>query len=318
MMRILVTGGAGFIGSHLCDRLIETGQEVVAVDDLSLGRTLNIEHLTTHPRFAFHELSVLDAEFQTLVAEEGFERVFHLAANSDIQAGSSDRRVDLDRTFLTTWNVCEAMARANVRELVFASTSAVYGDVEEATSEDHGPLIPISFYGAAKLASEAFCSAYAHRHEIRTWVFRFPNVVGSRATHGVLLDFIRKLQRDPRVLDVLGDGSQEKPYLYVHDLLDAILLTVARVSPEPYEVFNIGPETATRVKTIAETVVEVMGLQDTAEIRYGEEPRGWPGDVTRFAYDLRKIHAIGWNAGASSDEAMRRAAVDIFKELSEA
>lgn len=315
-MRILVTGGAGFIGSHLCDRLLDAGHSTVAVDDLSLGRTANIAHLADRPDFGFEELSILDPAFEALVGESGFDAVFHLAANSDIQAGSRDRRVDLDKTFLTTWHVCEAMALHGVRQLVFASTSAIYGDVPEATDEDHGPLAPISFYGAAKLAGEAFCSAYAHRHDIRTWVYRFPNVVGPRATHGAILDFVEKLEKDASVLDVLGDGTQQKPYLYVHDLLDAMLLAWQRADPEPLEVFNIGPESATRVRAIAEAVVEAMGLEGKAEIRYGDEPRGWPGDVPRFAYDLGKIHGIGWRAGNTSDEAVRRAVGDVLAERS--
>ncbi len=317
-MRIIVTGGAGFIGSHLCDRLVEEGHSVVAVDDLSLGRTENLAHLAGRADFRFEEVSILDPAFDTLVGEVDFDAVFHMAANSDIQAGSRDRRVDLDRTFLTTWHVCESMARHGVRQLVFASTSAIYGDVPEATHENHGPLIPISFYGAAKLAGEAYCSAYAHRHDIRTWVYRFPNVVGSRATHGVILDFVEKLEKDGSVLDVLGDGTQEKPYLYVHDLLDAMLLGWDRVVPAPLEVFNIGPESATRVRSIAEAVVAAMGLRGEVEIRYGDEPRGWPGDVPRFAYDLGKIHALGWKAANTSDEAMRRAVKDVLAERSAA
>lgn len=314
-MRILVTGGAGFIGSHLCDRLVEAGHRIVAVDDLSLGRRVNIAHLDHHAHFVFRKMSILDPAFESLMQAEGFDAVFHLAANSDIQAGSKSRRVDLDRTFLTTWSVCENMARSSVRQLVFASTSAIYGEVEEPMSEDYGPLNPISFYGAAKLASEAYCSAYAHRHDIRTWVFRFPNVVGPRATHGVILDFIRKLKDNASLLEVLGDGTQQKPYLYVHDLLDAILLAWERYTPEPYDVFNVGPESATRVRTIAESVVEAMGLKTVATIRYGNEPRGWPGDVPRFAYDLTKIHGLEWKAQCSSDEAVRRAVSDILEEL---
>jgi UDP-glucose 4-epimerase len=313
-MRILVTGGAGFIGSHLCDRLIGAGHSVAAVDDLSLGRPGNIAHLRSRSDFSFHEMSILVPQFDSLVAGGAFDAVFHMAANSDIQAGSRNRHVDLEKTFLTTWHVCESMARHGVQQLVFASTSAVYGEFEQATSEDSGPLIPVSFYGAAKLASEAYCSAYAARYNIRTWVFRFPNVVGPRATHGVILDFIRKLKKTPDRLEVLGDGTQQKPYLYLDDLLDAMCLGWERAKPEPYEVFNIGPETKTRVRTIAETVVQSMGLRGTAKIEYGEEPYGWPGDVPTFAYDLRKIHALGWKARNTSDEAMRRAVGDVLAE----
>lgn len=315
-MRVLITGGAGFIGSHLCDRLVEAGHRTVAVDDLSLGRIANISHLESHANFAFHELSILDKGFESLMQAERFDAVFHLAANSDIQAGTSSRRVDLERTFLTTWTVCEQMAECGATQLILASTSAVYGSVDGPATESHGPLTPISFYGAAKLASEAFASSYAHRANITTWVFRFPNVVGSRATHGVILDFVKKLKADATRLEVLGDGTQEKPYVYVDDLLDAILLAWERFSPDPYEVFNVGPYSATRVSVIAESVLAAMGLADTAAIVYGTEPRGWPGDVPKFSYDSTKIRALGWEPRRSSDDAVRQAIGDILREQS--
>ncbi len=313
-MKIMVTGGAGFIGSHLCDRLLAQQHSLEVVDDLSLGREDNISHLFSNPAFRFHNCSILDERFDEIMAAGSFDVVFHLAANSDIQEGSRDRRVDLQRTFQTTFAVCEAMARNDVRQLLFASTSAVYGDVSAPAPEDFGPLEPISFYGAAKLASEAYCSAYAHRHDIRSWVFRFPNVVGARATHGVILDFIRKLKNNSSELQVLGDGNQQKPYLHVHELIDAKLLAWQRVQPRPLEVFNIGPESATTVRCIAETVVEEMGLAGKTRISYQNQPFGWPGDVPRFAYDLRKIHALGWRARGSSDNAMRRAVRDLLAE----
>ncbi len=313
-MRILVTGGAGFIGSHLCDCLVREGHRIAIVDDLSLGRRENIAHLLGRSDVVFHELSVHESGFDGVVRDGGFECVFHMAANSDIQAGSRDRRVDLEKTFLTTWAVLEAMARHRVGQLIFASTSAIYGETAELIGEDFGPLVPVSFYGAAKLAGEAYVSAYAHRHDIRSWVFRFPNVVGSRATHGVILDFVVRLKEHPEILHVLGDGSQMKPYLYVHDLIDAILLAWKKVEPAPYEVFNVGPDTATRVSRIAEIVVEKMGLSGETRIEYGDGPVGWPGDIARFAYDLRKISALGWRPSGPSDEAVARAAVDIIAE----
>lgn len=317
-MNILITGGAGFIGSHLCDHLIEGGHTVTVVDDLSLGLRSNIEHLLARDDFHFHELSILEPAFEQVFADNRFDCVFHLAANSDIQAGSRDRRVDLDKTFLTTWTTLELMAQHGVRQLVFASTSAIYGEVSEPTAEDFGPLIPVSFYGAAKLASEAYASAYSHRNEIQTWVFRFPNVVGSRATHGVILDFVRRLIDEPSVLTVLGNGTQEKPYLYVHDLVGAMLFAWTHAKPAPYEVFNVGPQTATRVRSIAEIVVDKMGLSGKARIEYGEQPFGWPGDVPKFAYDLSKITALGWTPSGSSDDAVIRAAVDIIAEQTKA
>ncbi len=314
-MRILVTGGAGFIGSHLSDRLLLDGHEIVAVDDLSLGRRENVEHLADHPGFALHVLDVNSDAFLTLCLEGKFDCVFHLCANSDIQAGSQDRTVDLHRTFMTTFSVCEAMAQAGIKQLAFASTSAIYGDRPEPLHENFGPLEPISFYGASKLASEAYACAYAHRHGIQTWIYRFPNVIGGRATHGVIYDFIRKLQSTPDELQVLGDGTQEKPYVYVHDLIDAMALAWTTASPDPVGVWNIGPETSTTVRTIAELVVARVEGSESARIVFGSEPIGWPGDVPKFQYDSSRIRALGWQPRHTSDEAVAQAVDVIYQEL---
>lgn len=315
--RILVTGGAGFIGSHLCDALRGRGHHLVVVDDLSLGRRSNIAHLLSGSNATeLHVMSIADPDFAPLVRESKVDTVFHLAANSDIAAGSKNRRVDLERTFLTTWQVLEAMAEVGVSELIFASTSAIYGDVPTPTDEDYGPLLPVSFYGAAKLAGEAYCSAYAFRHGIRTWTVRFPNVVGSRATHGVIFDFVTRLIADASVLTVLGNGKQEKPYLHVSDLLRAIMHVWDNVNPEPYEVFNVSPRSSSKVETIAELVLQAMGIDGKTELQYGSEPAGWPGDVPTFSYDPSKIEALGWRCSMSSDEAVRAAANEVVAQLS--
>jgi UDP-glucose 4-epimerase len=289
----------------------------VIVDDLSLGRQSNVAHLLKGPNSAeLHVKSVLDTDFPSLVEDAKVNAVFHLAANSDIAAGSRDRRVDLERTFLTTWHVLESMAVCGIRELVFASSSAIYGDVSTPTDEDFGPLCPVSFYGAAKLASEAYCSAYAERHGIRTWTVRFPNVVGARATHGVIYDFINRLLVDPSVLKVLGDGTQQKPYLHVSDLVRAMLLLWDTVTPRPYEVVNVAPSSTTSVRRIAHLVLEAMQLVGRTELMFGTAPTGWPGDVPKFSYDTSKIDALGWQGSMSSDEAVRRATTEIAAELS--
>jgi UDP-glucose 4-epimerase len=303
---VLVTGGAGFIGSRLVGRLLDAGAEVHVVDDLSLGRK---EHLPLeHPRLRLTVMDLRTPAFADLVAAERPERVWHLAANSDIAAGTRDPRTDLERTFLTTFHVLEAMRRAQVRELVFASTSAIYGEAEVPLVEEHGPLQPISLYGAAKLAGEAWVSAAGHLYGLQAWVFRFPNVVGPNLTHGAIYDFVARLHRDRTRLQVLGDGTQEKPYLDVDDLLDAMELAIGH----PPATYNIAGDGATRVREIAELVREELGLPDAA-IEYGADNRGWPGDVPRFSYDTRKIRALGWRPRLSSTAAVRaavRAAVD--------
>jgi UDP-glucose 4-epimerase len=304
-MKVLVTGGAGFIGSRAVARLLGLGHEVCAVDDMSLGREENLAHAAELGRFELVKLDVCSPELEGVVARYKPDRVFHLAANSDISKGTRDPRTDLDRTFLTTYEVLDVMRRTGVREIVFASTSAIYGDAPLALPETHGPLVPISLYGAAKLASEAYVSAYAHLYGISAWVFRFPNVVGPNLTHGAIFDFIQRLSRDKTRLDVLGDGTQTKPYLDVDDLLDAILLALEKRA-EPIATYNVAGEGMTSVREIAEAVREALGRPD-ATIAYGKEPRGWPGDVPTFSYDTTKIRALGWKPMRTSGEAVRAA-----------
>lgn len=304
-MIIVVTGGAGFIGSRLVARLLDEGHQVHAVDDLSLGARENLGAAAAHPRFALHVLDVRAPVFTDLVASAKPERVYHLAANSDISTGTGEPRTDLERTFLTTFHVLDAMRASSARELVFASTSAIYGEAPGALDEDHGPLEPISLYGAAKLASEAYLHAYCRLYGLRAWVFRFPNVVGPNLTHGAIYDFVERLHRDRDVLEVLGDGTQTKPYLDVDDLLDALALALAR-APAPVATYNIAGEGATSVREIAELVREELALPD-ARIEYGAGDRGWPGDVPRFEYDTRRIRALGWTPRHTSREAVRAA-----------
>lgn len=314
-MRVLITGGAGFIGSHLADVLLEHRHHVVAVDNLTLGREANLAHLQNHPQFRFQRLELLDnAALHCLFASEPFDTVFHLAANSDIARSFRDPNVDRDNTFATTYAVLRAMKEHGTRQIVFASTSAIYGELHGALSEDSGPLRPVSHYGAGKLASEAFISSFAANYDMRAWIVRFPNVVGGRATHGAIHDFIAKLRRNPEVLEVLGDGRQNKPYLHVRDLVAAILL-IWEKSGERLNVFNVGVESRTSVKRIAEMVIEEMGLP--ASIRYSGGARGWIGDVTEFHYRLDRVHALGWRARASSDEAVRLAIREILESDNE-
>ena len=304
-MRILVTGAAGFIGSHLCDRLLSRGHQLVGIDNLHLGRMRNIEHLAGSPAFRFEQLDCLDANgLDRLFKAARFDAVFHLAANSDIAAGNADRGLDLKLNQLTTTSILEAMHVNGVRRLFFSSTSAVFGEHEKALAEDDGPLQPISFYGASKLAAEAFVSVYSHTLGLRSVVFRFPNVVGERSTHGAIFDFIDKLRKDKSALHVLGDGRQTKPYLYVADLIDAI--ETAWAQPETaLAVYNAAGEGATSVKEIAETVIAHFGTPET-EIVYGGGARGWPGDVPRFSYNTAKLRSLGWSPKHESGAAVRR------------
>lgn len=311
-MNILITGGAGFIGSHLCDVLLQEESNVVTVlDNMSLGNLGNIQHLTNTSRFTLVKGDILeDSVLADIFKTNRFDIVFHLAANSDIAVSHAKPSVDLDNTFMTTFKVLNAMKEHNVKNIVFASTSAIYGDPEnKKLTEDFGPLLPVSHYGAGKLASEAFISSFVENYNMQAWIVRFPNVVGERATHGAIFDFIRKAQNNA-YLEVLGNGEQNKPYVYVKDLV-AALVYVWQNSYDKINIYNVGVETRTKVKDIAKIVLEE--LNSSKEIQFTGGKQGWIGDVPEFQYDLTKIHELGWAAKLTSDESVRKAVQEILK-----
>lgn len=313
-MTCVLTGAAGFVGSHLADRLLESGCRVIGVDNLRLGRIANLEVARRHADFTFLESDVNDyagnlAKWRALHAETPIDMVWHLAANSDIRAGGADPGVDLTYTFLTTFHVLKLMRELGIRRLAFASTSAIYGAREGAVREDDGPWQPISNYGAMKLASEACISAAIETHLEQAWIFRFPNVVGPRATHGVIYDFMSRLRDEPRALQVLGDGRQEKPYLHVAELVEAMLF-IRKSAGARLNCFNIGPEsTATTVERIARQVVRRCA--PGAAIHYTGGAQGWPGDVPKFQYSTERLRELGWRPRLTSDAAVDRAIEEL-------
>lgn len=310
-MHHFITGVAGFIGSHLADRLLARGDSVYGVDDLSLGRLDNLRAAMASNRFSFEQGDVSQTEIALGALSNASQTtsppdlIWHLAANSDISAGVADASVDFKRTLTTTYAVLEAARATQVKRIAFASTSAVYGEREGLLTEDAGPLLPISNYGATKLASEALLSAAAESFLDRIWIFRFPNVVGARATHGVIPDLLARLAERPSALKVLGDGTQTKPYLHVSELVEAMLFIAGHANARR-NVFNIGPQgDGVSVATLVAKLIERAA--PGTPIAYTGGDRGWIGDVPFFRYSTERLRALGWEQSLNSEAAVVRA-----------
>jgi len=314
----LITGAAGFIGSHLADKLLAQGHRVLGVDNMVLGKRANLAAALPSPNFVFQELDVNDPQaFREFLTAQTKVRpvdvVWHLAANSDIQAGGANPDIDLQRTFLTTYNTLKVMQEFGVPQLVFASTSAIYGELAGALTELSGPLHPISNYGAMKLASEGIITAALERFLKQAWIYRFPNVVGSRATHGAIYDFLKKLKKNPSELEVLGDGSQEKPYLHVGELVDAMTF-LFQSQQGRLNVFNIAPDgSASTVRFMAEATVRLAA--PGAKIRYTGGSKGWVGDVSKFEYSIAKLKSAGWKPRLTSNQTVELAIQENLTNL---
>lgn len=304
-MKVLVTGGAGFIGSHLVERLLKEGNKVIVVDNYTLGKKENLSKVLGNENLEIIECNIDETEkFCERLSNYNIDMIYHLAANSDIQKGGQNPDVDFRDTFMTTRSVLELMRRNNIKKMFFSSTSAIYGDkLGIPLKEDLGDLRPISYYGGAKFASEALISSYTHMNDLNVVMFRFPNVIGPHLTHGVIFDFKKKLERNPKELEILGDGTQQKPYVYVLDLIDAIMMLTKDIK-KGIEIYNAGDETSTSVLTIANIVCEELGYKDV-EYKFTGGNIGWKGDVPKFNFNLEKIHKAGWKASHTSDEAVR-------------
>lgn len=312
-MKTFVTGGAGFIGSHLVDKLIIKGNYVTVYDNLSSGNKQFLEDHKNNDRLNFIEADLLD--FNRLKKEiKGHEVVFHIAANPFVRLGEKQTRLDLEQGPIATYNILEAMRLNNIKKIVFSSSSVVYAETPPmAIPESYGPTLPISLYGAGKLAAEGLISAFCGTFGFQAWIYRFANVVGIRGTHGVIVDFIDKLKKNPKELEILGNGKQQKPYLHVFDIVSGILHGFEH-SNDQLNLFNLSCDSDTTVTRIADMVVEEMGLKNV-KYKFTGGKRGWAGDVPRFLLDASKINSLGWKPSYTSDEAVRKAIREILDNL---
>uniref|UniRef100_A0A7J2U0X5 SDR family NAD(P)-dependent oxidoreductase n=1 Tax=Ignisphaera aggregans TaxID=334771 RepID=A0A7J2U0X5_9CREN len=313
-MHILVTGGAGFIGSHLVDRLVRDGYRVRVVDNLSSGRVENIKH---HLDAGSVELIVGDLKDPQVALKtvEGVDAVFHFAANPEVRVSATNPEIHFNENIVATFNLLEAMRKKGIKELVFASSSSVYGEPEEIPVDENAPIRPVSVYGASKAACEALIHAYTKLYGIKAVVLRYANVVGPRLRHGVVWDFINKLLKNPTELEILGDGKQVRSYIYIDDAIEATIIAW-RKTETSYEVYNIASEDWITVDEVAEEVIKAMGISNVRKIyKPVLHGVGWPGDVKRIALKIDKIKELGFKPVMNSREAVRTVARKLLEEI---
>jgi UDP-glucose 4-epimerase len=290
-LKILVTGGAGFIGSNLVDRLLSLGHEVTAYDNLSTGQPRFLEPARSSPSFTFVQGDVLDLENLTTAAR-GCEFVFHLAANADVRFGTEHPRKDLEQNTIATFNVLEAMRANGVRRIAFSSTGSIYGEPEVFPTPETAPFpVQTSLYGASKLAGEGLIQAYCEGFGFQGYIFRFVSILGERYTHGHVFDFYKRLAENPSALHVLGNGLQRKSYLYVQDCINAILLAIEKAQ-EKVNILNLGTDEYCRVNDSIGWITGHLGLKPV--LTYGGGERGWIGDSPFIFLDCSRIRGLGW------------------------
>lgn len=314
--RWFIVGGAGFIGSHFADRLLADSAvaAVTLYDNFSSGRKWHFEQHHQDPRLSVVCANVSDFD-ALFAAMRGHDFVIHLASNPDIARSATEPVIDFEQGTLLTNNVVEAMRRASVPRILYASGSGVYGDLSQTeASEDYGPLLPISTYGASKLAGEALISSYCAMFGLIGRSFRFGNVVGPRQTHGVGLDFVRRLWVEPTRLTILGDGTQSKSYIHVEDVVSAVLHANRQCS-KAYEVFNVATGDYITVTEIAELVVECMGLSRAPLLEYTGGNRGWKGDVPVVRLNTSRIRALGWKCRLGTRDALRASINSLIADV---
>jgi UDP-glucose 4-epimerase len=301
-MRAFVTGGAGFIGSNLVDRLLAAGHEVTVYDNLSTGRRAFLPE-RGRPGFQLIEDDLLD-QAAVRAALRGSDVVFHLAANADVRFGTAQPRKDLEQGTIATFHILEGMRANGVRRIAFASTGSIYGEPDVFPTPETCPFpVQTSLYGASKLAGEGLIAAYCAGFGFQGYLFRFVSILGERYTHGHVFDFYRKLRADPHQIEVLGNGKQRKSYLYVQDCIDAVL-RVMEAAAEPVNLFNLGTEECCRVDDSLDWICEHLGVRPRRRYTGGE--RGWVGDSPFIFLDTAKVRALGWRPKVTIREGVLR------------
>jgi len=303
-MKILVTGGAGFIGSHLVDRLVKEGFGVKIIDNLSSGR---LENLTQYRNGSRVEVVMGDLKKMedAIKAVDGADVVFHFAANPEVRVSTTNPEIHFNENVVATFNLLEAMRRKDVKELVFASSSSVYGEPEQIPVSEDAPIRPVSVYGASKAACENLIHAYVKLYGIKAVILRYANVVGPRLRHGVVWDLINKLRKNPNELEILGDGKQVRSYIYIDDTIEATIIAWRKTNNN-YEVYNVGNEDWITVDEVADQVIEAMGLNNVKKIyKPVLHGVGWPGDVKKIALKIDKIKQLGFKPKLNSKEAIK-------------
>jgi UDP-glucose 4-epimerase len=291
-LKAFVTGAAGFIGSNLVDRLLETGHDVTGYDNFSTGIECNLTNASASVRFRLIRADVLDLD-QLSNTMAGSDTVFHLCANADVRFGTDHPRRDLEQNTIATWNVLEAMRRNNVRRIAFSSTGSVYGEPDVFPTPENAPFpVQTSLYGASKLAAEGLIQAYAEGFGMEAFIFRFVSILGERYSHGHVIDFYRQLREHPDRLHILGDGHQRKSYLYVQDCVSAVLLALEHGKNSGVHVFNLGTDEYCEVAQSAGWIAAAMGV--SPKFTYEGGTRGWIGDSPFIFLDTSRIRALGW------------------------
>jgi len=315
-MKILVTGGAGFIGSHLVDRLVKEGFRVKVIDNLSSGR---LENLTQYRNDSKVEVMIGDLKKMedALKAMDGVDVVFHFAANPEVRISTTNPEIHFNENVVTTFNLLEAMRRRDVKELVFASSSSVYGEPEQIPVSEDAPIRPVSVYGASKAACENLIHAYVKLYGMKAVILRYANVIGPRLRHGVMWDFVNKLRKNLNELEILGDGKQVRSYIYIDDAIEATIIAW-RKSFSNFNVYNVASEDWLTVDEVADEVIKAMGLLG---VKRAHKPLlhgvGWPGDVKRIALRIDRLKTLGFTPRFSSRDAVRLTVKSLLAEMSD-